>query len=242
MSLPVVIMAAGRGTRMKELGQDRPKHLIEVAGRPFLSYLLDNVKQAGFTEIYLVIGYKYQMVYDWLNKQNNNYNLKIINQFERLGEDKYGTLMPVTAVAPELQGKPLIVLNGDNYYTVQDLVKLLNTKEASAIAGVDHDNPQIYGVLVPDDSYHLVTIAEKSPCPPSRFINSGLYKFSPTIWEIIPKVQLSERGEYEITEAVKMLADLEKMKVIVLNQSDWMDFGRPEDVAAFADFVKNQNN
>ncbi|MFZ5391487.1 MAG: sugar phosphate nucleotidyltransferase [Patescibacteria group bacterium] len=240
MSLPLVIMAAGRGSRMKELGQDKPKHLIEVAGRPFLSYLLDNIKQAGFTDIYLVIGYKHQTVYDWLKQQDNYYNLKIINQFARLGEEKYGTLLPLQAVAPELSGQQVVVLNGDNYYTPADLLRLQSTRELSAIAGVDHDNPQIYGVLVPDSAGHLVTIAEKSNEPPSRFINSGLYKFSAAIWPIIPQVQISERGEYEITEAVKILANQEKMKVIVLNQSDWMDFGRPEDVTNFTEFIKKQ--
>ncbi|MBU1039133.1 NTP transferase domain-containing protein [Patescibacteria group bacterium] len=240
MSLPLVIMAAGRGTRMKELGQTKPKHLIEVSGRPFLAYLLDNVKTAGFTDVYLVIGYKYQTVYDWFKQNNHKYSLKIINQFDRLGEDKYGTLLPLQAVAKELVGQPVMVLNGDNYYTVKDLLRLQNCEQASAIAGVDHDNPEIYGVLVPNQANHLVTIAEKSNEPPSRFINSGLYKFSSAIWPIISQVKISVRGEYEITEAVKLLAKKEPMEVIVLNQSDWMDFGRPADVTAFAEFVKNQ--
>jgi len=241
MSLPVVIMAAGRGTRMKELSQHKPKHLVEINGRPFLAYLLDNLQAAGLDNIYLVIGYKYQKVYDWLSQTGNRYSLKVVNQFARLGEDKYGTLLPVLAVAEELANRPIIVLNGDDYYTIEALRLMAELDCPSAIAGVEHDNPERFGVLVADEAGNLKTIAEKSNQPPSRFINSGLYRFSSAIWNLLPQVRISSRGEYEITEAVKLLVDQEPVKIIQLKATDWLALNQPADVAAIKDLLDKIN-
>ena len=58
--MKIVIAAAGKGTRMKELGFDKPKHLLQVNGKPFLEYLLNNILKAGYKEIVIVGGYKFE--------------------------------------------------------------------------------------------------------------------------------------------------------------------------------------
>ena len=54
----VVVSAAGHGTRMLQLSENKPKHLIEIKNRPFLAYLLDHIFEAGYQEVILVGGYK----------------------------------------------------------------------------------------------------------------------------------------------------------------------------------------
>ena len=63
----VVIAAAGQGTRMLHLTKDRPKHLIKVQKKPFLGYLLDNLLKAGYKELILVVGYKEELMRQFLN-------------------------------------------------------------------------------------------------------------------------------------------------------------------------------
>lgn len=234
----IVVSAAGRGTRMGSLTTNQPKHLIQVAGRPFLTYLLDNIVAAGFTNIYVVIGYQATAAYDFLRqyKLPPAVKLKIINQFELLGEDRYGTLMPLVAVALELSGQSVVSVNGDNLYAVDDLKQMAQVI-SSAVAGQEHNNPQRYGVLVPRINDTLEKIVEKSSNPPSNFINVGLYAFGLSIWPILSQVVVSSRGEYELTDAVNILCAQEEVAIVKLT-GGWLDFGRPEDIKVVEQMVK----
>ena len=236
MVVPVVILAAGRGTRMRELTADRPKHLIEAAGRPFLSYLLDNLATAGYHNLFLVVGYQAASVYDFAAREAEHYQLKLVNQFERLGEERYGTLMPLQAVAPELQGKEVLVVSGDNLYSAADLARL-SEGSGSAVAALEHEHPELYGVVVPGADGTIERIVEKPTAPPSHLINTGLYRFSPAVWRLLPQVERSPRGEYELTDAVNLLAAQESVRLVQL-QDYWYDFGRPEDIPEVEQLVR----
>ncbi|MBT4335723.1 NTP transferase domain-containing protein, partial [bacterium] len=78
----VVVAAAGRGTRMLHLSANKPKHLIKVNGKPFLYYLMNNLKKAGLTEIYMIIGYKKRMIEKFLTEYKDEFNITVINQFD----------------------------------------------------------------------------------------------------------------------------------------------------------------
>ena len=233
---PVVISAAGRGTRMKELAKAMPKHLIEVGGRPFLTYLLDNLYAAGFEQVYLVVGHQAAAAYQFVADYQQKYPVRVVNQFERLGEERYGTLMPLLAVEPELKGQSVVAVNGDNFYSSQDLKGFLHSFKNSVVAGIEHASPERYGVLVPRADGSLERIMEKPAEPPSRLVNTGLYGFSPLVWQVLPEVGVSPRGEYEITDAVSLLAGRERVDLYHLTDY-WLDFGRPEDIAAVAAVV-----
>jgi len=86
----VVIAAAGQGTRMKQLTEDKSKHLIKVNEKPFLSYVLDSLLEAGYNDIVLVVGYESKLMEQFLKE--NGYKAKVVNQFEILGpkEKMYG--------------------------------------------------------------------------------------------------------------------------------------------------------
>ncbi len=225
---PVVISAAGRGTRMNELTHDKPKHLISVAGRPFLRYVLDNLYKAGAQEVYLVIGHQAQAAYQFVEAYRKRYPVHVVNQFERVGSERYGTLMPLLSVAPELQGQPVVAVNGDNLYSSHDLSDFFKLVSGCAVAGVEHEHPERYGVLV-HESGILKQIIEKPTSPPSRLVNTGLYGFSSAMWQVLPEVGLSPRGEYELTDAVSLLARQEPVRVFPIADY-WLDFGRPEDI------------
>ena len=83
-------------------------------------------------------------------------------------------------------------------------------------------------------------VIEKPKRHVGNLINVGLYKFTPDILEKISKIQLSERGEYELTDAVNLLAKENKVKVKKI-QDFWLDFGNPADIIRVSHFVKNNN-
>jgi len=238
----VIVAAAGKGTRMLDLSKDKPKHLIEVNGRPFLYYLLSILKAAGFEEVIMVIGYKKEIMEEFLTRYKDEFNIThIINQFDVLGE-KYGTLCPVECVKDIVASdESFIMVMGDNLYSVEDLKKLKIDDEFCYVAGLQHPEPQRYGVLVRDGDDFLEKIMEKPENPPSNLINTALYKFTPIIFKKIPEIKKSIRGEYEITDAINLLAKEKKVKIKEIENS-WLDFGKPDDIKIISEFLnKNEN-
>ena len=236
----VVIPAAGKGTRMLQLSKNRPKHLIHVLDKPFLYYLLSNLKKAGFEEIILVIGYHPQMMHHFAEKYRDEFNIKLVDQFEVIGSDRYGTACPIEAVKDVVGNEQFVSVYGDNLYSVEDLIKMNIEDEYSYIAGLKVEDPHNYGVLVKDGGDFLEKIIEKPKEFVGNLINIGLYKFTPEIFKAIERVKLSPRGEYELTDAISILAEQKKVKIKMI-EDYWLDFGQPEDIEKVAEFLKTRN-
>jgi len=235
----VIILSAGKGTRMLHLTKRKSKHLIKVLKKPFLSYLLDNIIKAGFKELIVVTGYKAETTKDFLKKYKHRDKIKLINQFEIFGEKKYGTAIAVMAAKDTVKKESFIVVMGDNLYSPKDLKEINIKGKYNFIAGFHHQNPQKYGVLVLKNGF-LKKIVEKPKKYIGDLINTGLYKFTPEIFEKIKKLRASKRGEYELTDAINLLAKERKTKIKIIKDY-WLDFGNPADIIRLSRFLKNNN-
>ncbi|PIS41301.1 MAG: hypothetical protein COT25_03880 [Candidatus Kerfeldbacteria bacterium CG08_land_8_20_14_0_20_42_7] len=236
----VVISAAGRGTRMKHLSKDKPKHMIEVNGEPFLFHLLSNLEAAGYEDIIIVIGHLSQHIVDYVAR-GRHANVRLVNQFERMGEDKYGTAMPLLAARPEIGDEDFVAVYGDNLYSVRDLQKFTREDDFHYVAGLHQDDPSKYGVLIYTQDMFLNRIIEKPKTDVgSHIINTGLMKFTPEIFSALERVQPNpENGEYYLVDALTDLAKNKKVKVTLL-QDYWLDFGKPEDVQILSEFLTDR--
>lgn len=240
-----VISAAGQGTRMLELTKDKSKHLIEVIDRPFLAYLLDNILKAGYEEIVMVVGFREDMVREFLKNyrfNNKKPNIKLVNQFKILGskEKEYGTACPIRCVKDLMKKENFISICGDNYYSVEDLKGMNINDDYTYVGGLESEHPERYGVLVGDNGY-LKEIVEKPKEFVGSLINTSLYKFTPAILEKVFEIEKSPRGEYEITDAISLLAKEKKVKIKKM-AGFWMDFGQPDDIQKFAEFLKSESH
>jgi len=233
----VVIAAAGQGTRMSQLTKDKSKHLIEVNGKPFLSYVLDNLLKADYDNFYLVVGYEGRLVEQFLKEYG--YKAQVINQFEVLGpkEKIYGTACPLMCVKDIKE--QFIYLCGDNFYSVEDLRGMNIDDDYNYVAGAESINSGSFGALVEEGEF-LKEIKEKTQGSAGSLVNISLYKFTSEIFEKIYQIEKSPRGEYEITDAVSLLAKGKKVKIKRISDF-WMDFGKPEDVEKFSKYL-NENN
>ena len=242
----VVISAAGRGTRMLQLSEDKPKMLIEINGRPFLAYLLDNILEAGYTQIMMVMGYKEEMMKEFLKNYSypgKEYVIDTVNQFDVLGpkEKEYGTACPLKCVKDWTGGENFISLVGDNFYSTRDLKAMDVDDEYNYVGGLKHENPERFGVLIGEGEL-LKEIIEKPKEFVGNLINTSLYKFTPAMFEKLPLIGKSPRGEYEITDVISLLAKEGKVKVKII-KDNWMDFGRPEDIEKFSqEFLRHENS
>ena len=227
--MKAVIMAAGKGTRMLPLTEKVPKVLVKVNKKPFLYYVLSRLKEAGFDEIAIIVGYKKERFPKFLKKYG--FVAELIEQDEQKGTGHAAKL------AKKFAGKDnFILLGGDNLWSAKDLQSMPMKSGMCYVAGMHVDNPQQYGVLVVERD-KLVKIIEKPKKFVGDLINTGLYKFTPEIFDALEKIKLSPRGEYELTDAITILA--EKGKVGVLRLEDyWLDLGSIEDIPKVEKFLK----
>ncbi len=226
--MKAVILAAGKGTRMLPLTEILPKVLVEVNGKPFLYYVIKNLETAGFTELGIVVGYMKEKISAFLNE--NNIEATLIEQNEQLGTGD------AVKQAKEFCGNEnFIVLGGDNLFSIDDLQIINNNDDSCYVVGKEIEDPSKYGILVVEND-KLLKIIEKPKTFVGNMINLGLYKFTPEIWLALDKIRLSERGEYELTDALTILAKERKVKVKSM-KGYWLDLGCKEDIPKIERFL-----
>jgi dTDP-glucose pyrophosphorylase len=227
--MKVIVMAAGKGVRMLPLTENIPKVLVEINKRPFLYYILKNLEKAGFNEFGLIVGYKKEKMQEFIKRYG--FNARLIEQKEQLG-----TADAVKHAKDFVKDENFIVIGGDNLFDVKDLKRFKNDDVLNYIAGYKVDNPERYGVLVAKGD-KLISIHEKPREFVGNLINAGLYKFTPEIFDAINKIKKSPRGEYELTDAITLLAEKSKVNIIPLG-SFWKDFGKLDDIPLMEKFLK----
>lgn len=214
--MKAIIMAAGKGVRMMPLTADKPKVMVEVNGRPFLYYVIERMKKAGFSDFGIVVGYRKESIMKHFT------GVKFIEQREQLG-----TGHAVKCCRDFVGLDDFVVVNGDNLYSVKDY-KSLNKDDGFCYAGaMIKENPELYGVILQENGF-LRKIIEKPKEYAGNLVNVGVYKFTSDVFDALDKISLSPRGEYEITDALTLLG--QENKVRVLSMTEMVDFGKPSDV------------
>jgi bifunctional UDP-N-acetylglucosamine pyrophosphorylase/glucosamine-1-phosphate N-acetyltransferase len=231
MTKTIAIMAAGKGTRMLPLTKDIPKPMILLNGKPFLHYLLKNVKEAGYEDIIVIVGYLKEKIEEFLIK--NKWDVRVIEQKEILGSGNAIQLLK------EEVKEDFVVINGDNLFSANDL-KNLADEEPTTMLSISVQDPEKYGVLVVSED-NLLKIIEKPQEFIGNQINVGAYHFNQEIFDVLEKIDKSERGEYEIVDALSMIAKHDKVKVLKIKDY-WMDLGCKEDIPKLEDFLRNQDD
>lgn len=233
----VVIMAAGRGTRMGELTQALPKALIPVHGRPFLLYLLDHLAEAGYRRAIIVNGYKEECFTKIASEYPKGMDVELISQASRVGEERYGTAMAILAAEQDVAHAPFVVCSGDQLYAVHDLEAMRTKDDAMHLLGVtESSHPQDFGVVLMDADNMVQEILEKPAQPPSNLVNASLYRFLPAVFPVLHNVQRSARGEYELTDAVAALAAAHAVRAVLIEPM--MHITDPDDIDAAHTFVR----
>jgi dTDP-glucose pyrophosphorylase len=234
----VVIAAAGRGTRMMHLTKNKPKHLIKVCNKPFLSYLFDNLLKAGYKELILVVGYKKEKMEEFLKRYK--YKVCLVDQSEILGEKKYGTACPLMCVKDIIKKENFLMINGDHIFSVKDLASFNIDDSYNYISCVEVQDPEKYGVLKVKNGF-LEKVVEKPKQYVGNLVNNGIYRFTPEVFNKLSQIKMSKTGEYEITDVINLLAKERKVKVKKI-KDDWVHFTNPADIITASNFVKNENS
>jgi mannose-1-phosphate guanylyltransferase len=181
-----LVLAGGEGTRLRPLTLTTPKPVLPLAGRPFLSFMLDWLHGHGVEEAILSLGFLSDAVHAVLGDIQSGMRLRYVHEDEPLG-----TAGPVRLAAEEgILADRFFVLNGD-VLTDMDLTVELEQHERTGAAGtlalIEVEDVSSYGVVPTDDDDRVLDFREKSPGPaPTNRINAGAYVLERSVVDLIP--------------------------------------------------------
>jgi dTDP-glucose pyrophosphorylase len=226
-----VVLAAGRGKRMRELTADFPKPMMDVRGKPVLQHIVEGLHHAGVRGILLIVGYHAETVRNFFGDGRLN-NVDIEYAIQTVQD---GTGRVVNLARNFTGGSPFILSYGDilispvNYNRVVDL-----PDNFEAIVTVTRgEDVSKGGAVFVNEQMELIDLREKTKPgePTSPWYNAGLYAFRPSIFDFIARLKPSPRGEYELTDALRDLAHSgRKVKALELT-GEWADVRDPEILA-----------
>lgn len=219
--MKAVLLAAGEGKRLRPVTARVPKPLLPAGDKAIIGHICDYLRRNGVDEIGIVVHCHENKFREMFAKDAD---VKLIHQDTPRGTGD------ALRCARNFCNEEFLCLNGDIVFDEGFLKEVLEEgkKNGNAVMGcVQVENPQEYGV-VEQANGKLIKIHEKAKGA-GNWINAGIYYFTPAIFDALEKIQVSPRGEYELTEAINMLA--ENRGVLCRNFSGfWLDVGRPWDL------------
>src|SRR6266513_2161087 len=190
-----VVLAAGRGTRMRERTVDLPKPMIEVRGKPVLQHIVEGLRDAGIREFLIIVGYRADAVQNFFG-DGSRYKIEMQYATQVMQD---GTGRVVDLARNFVENSPFILSYGDilvdplNYKSIVDLAS-----DVEAIITVKRgEDVSKGGAVFLNDRMELVDLREKPKAgeESSPWYNAGLYAFRPRIVEFTTQLNPSPRGE-----------------------------------------------
>jgi len=243
--MKAIILAAGKGTRMRELTNDLPKPMLRVQGKPILEHIVTGILAAGVQDIFIVTGWRAEVIENHFG-DGSKWNARIA--FGRQ------VVQDGTGKAPELAkafigDSPFLLTYGDILVPPATYPQMVGRFGESDFAGVitvtRGEDVTKGGLNFFDDQFCLKRLVEKpspeqveqlrrdgwlKPGAPAWY-NAGIYIFRPSLFDFTARLQKSPRGEYELTDAISaMIAGGQKLAGLAI-QGRWVDVRDPETLA-----------
>jgi NDP-sugar pyrophosphorylase family protein len=210
-----VILCAKKKESLFPFSETKPTGLIPIVGKPIVEHLINSLEEAGISKIHLVTNYKEEMFEAEFSDQKN---IDIVHQ-----EELTGTADAVESC--DFVEDNFLVINGDVTVSSRDLTNIIEKQEKTDAKAVmlatDQNKPEKFGVLSIEDD-KVVEIEEKPEEAENSLINTGIYAFSPEIFESIKDSESSD-----LTEAIKGFVSNEEARFDLV-EDYWSDIGSPE--------------
>ena len=207
---------------MRPLTANRPKVMLPIASKPILEHLLIEVKEAGIGEFIFVVGYCEQQVRSYFG-DGGKWGVKVAYSEQR---KQLGTADAIRVAGGVTDGN-FLVINGDVIVNRADIKRLMKSTH-NTMSVIEVKDPRGLGI-VELASGKVVSIYEKSKNPPTLMANTGMYLFTPEIFDAIARTEKSPRGEYEITDSLKILMG-QKTGLRYVEIKSWLDLSYPWDL------------
>jgi dTDP-glucose pyrophosphorylase len=227
-----VLLAAGRGTRMGDLTDDLPKPMLEVRGKPILLQIIEGLKGAGIERFLIVVGYRADVVRGFFGS-GGQFGTSIDYVTQAVQD---GTGRVVDLARDFTAGDPFILSYGDILVTPGNYHRLAAPAgDDEAIISVKrNEDVSKGGAVFVNERFELIDLREKPKPgePTSPWYNAGIYTFRRSIYEFTARLERSPRGEYELTDAIRALAQSGRKVQAIELDGDWADVRDPGVLAA----------
>jgi glucose-1-phosphate thymidylyltransferase len=230
-----LILSGGHGTRLWPITHTQAKQLIPIANKPILFYAIEDLKEAGITNIGIIVGYtpeRIKRIKDAVG-DGSRWGVKI-TYIEQ--DAPRGIAHAIWTAKDYIGNEPFVVYLGDNILKggIKDYVdEFKNSGCDFGILLAKHKTPEKFGVAIMKNG-KLVGLIEKPKNPPSDFVISGIYFLKPSTFDVIEdllKGPPGARGEYQITDVADRMVKSKQYKVTTHIVKDWWkDTGKAEDV------------
>jgi glucose-1-phosphate thymidylyltransferase len=235
--MKAVILAAGEGSRLRPITTTRPKVMIPVGNRPILEYVVSALRDSGIIDLIMVVGYKREKIMDYFGDGHQmGVNITYVEQYQQLG-----TAHALKQVSHMINDYFLVV-NGDTIIDPSAIREVIKYQVGdAAMLTVNIEGAQKYGVVKEQNG--LVKNIQEKPKEESagNTVNAGVYRFSPRIFEFLDSLEISERGEYEITEAIQRMIKSEYSVRAVHSSTKFIDALYPGDLLQINDMILSKN-
>ena len=234
-----IILHGGHGTRLRPLTHTGPKQLLPIANKPMSQYGLESIRDAGITEIAIIIGGIGSNKVKEYYGDGSKFGVKI--SYVEQDEPK-GIAHAILLCKEFIGNEKFLTFLGDNILLddISEYVKNFEKSDADAsIVLCKVDNPSRFGIA--DVKEGVITkIVEKPKNPSSNLAVIGVYLLKPKIFDVIKRLKPSWRNELEITDTLQMMLE-EKQKIIYNTvESNWKDTGTPEDIIQANNIILNK--
>lgn len=243
--MKAVILAAGKGTRMRDLTNELPKPMLKVQGKPILEHIIEGIVSAGVREIFIVTGWKAEVIEAHFG-EGAQWGARIA--FGRQAEQN-GTGKAAEPAREFLGASPFILTYGDILVRPDTYARMIRRFNEDYFSGVitvtKGEDVTKGGVDFFDDRFCLKRLVEKPtaeqveqlrregwirPGEPVWY-NAGIYIFKPSVFEFTTRLEKSPRGEYELTDAISALVAAKHRLAGLEIQGRWVDVRDPEVLA-----------
>jgi dTDP-glucose pyrophosphorylase len=220
-----VLLAAGRGTRMRELTAEIPKPMLHVRGKPVLQHIIEGLRAAGVREFLVVVGWHGDVV-----RTHFGDSVHYVTQTVQDGTGR------VVELAREfVRDAPFVLSYGDILVDPANYLRLVDLRDdvAAIVTVKRNEDVSKGGAVFVNERFELIDLCEKPQPgePTSPWYNAGVYAFRRSIFEFTAKLERSPRGEYELTDAIRNLAHSGKLVQALELTGEWADVRDPEILA-----------
>jgi dTDP-glucose pyrophosphorylase len=200
-----LIPAAGKGTRMEPFTKAYPKELLPVGEKAVIEHAIEDLKNAGITDICVVVGWKQHAILDYLGS-GEELGVQITYVVQ---DDRNGLAGAIKAGEHVIEDESFAVVLGDNYVDDKEAMKKLVDfhKERNFETTIGTFKPEdvtSYGIIDPGENNEVDGMVEKpsEDDAPSNIAISGMYVFEPSIFDSIDRIEKGVGGEYQLTDAI----------------------------------------
>jgi UDP-N-acetylglucosamine diphosphorylase / glucose-1-phosphate thymidylyltransferase / UDP-N-acetylgalactosamine diphosphorylase / glucosamine-1-phosphate N-acetyltransferase / galactosamine-1-phosphate N-acetyltransferase len=212
-----VILAAGKGTRLRPLTDNCPKPLVKVDGKPLLDHIVEALP-TSIDELIIVVGYLGDMIKDYCGTEFHGRKVTYVVQ-----EEQKGTAPALWLCKDLIKGR-FLFLFADDIHGRGDLARATSYVRSILVASVD--NPEKFGIVVRNPDGTLGLMIEKPEHAPSNCASTGAMVLDEHIFKFEPQTPV--KGEYYLTEVIERYA--KEYPIAVVEQQLWIPIGYPEDI------------